>query len=322
MGSSAKSAHAAKVDGPGDARQRELVGVLRFSVGAAVLTIALKTAAWAVTGSVGLLSDAAESVVNLVAAIVALTVVHFASRPPDEDHAYGHDKADYFSAGFEGGLILLAAGTIAVTAVSRLIDPTPVDDVAIGIGVSAVATIVNLLMARRLMRVGKQHESVVLEADGQHLMADVWTSVGVVIGVAAVVLTGWERLDPIIALLVAANIVVTGTRLVKRSANGLMDRALEPDELDRIGRALRELSSEEVQFHALRTRRAGRRAFVSVHVLVPGEWTVQRGHDLAEVVEATLSRELTGFCSVFTHLEPLDDPVSQEDIDLDRARPA
>ncbi len=322
MGAPANIAPGAAVEHPDGQRQRELVAVLRFSVAAAVLTIALKTGAWAVTGSVGLLSDAAESVVNLVAAIVALTVVHFASRPPDEDHAYGHDKADYFSAGFEGGLILLAAGTIAFSAVDRLFNPQAVDDIAVGVTVSAVASVINLLMARRLIRVGAQHGSVVLEADGQHLMTDVWTSAGVIIGVIAVVLTGWNTLDPIIALVVAANIVVTGTRLVKRSANGLMDRALEPDELGRIEGALKQLSSHEVQFHALRTRRAGRRAFVSVHVLVPGDWTVQRGHDFAEVVEATLGRELTGFCSVFTHLEPLDDPRSQDDIDLDRPRPA
>ena len=322
MGTPAKHVADAGAEHPDGTRRRELIAVLRFAVAAAILTIALKTAAWAVTGSVGLLSDAAESVVNLVAAIVALVVVNLASRPPDEDHAYGHDKADYFSAGFEGGLILLAAGSIAITAVARLLDPQPVDDIAVGIAVSVIASVINFVMARRLMRVGRQHESVVLEADGQHLMTDVWTSVGVIIGVVLVVVTGWERLDPIIALLVAANIVVTGARLVRRSANGLMDRALEPEELRKIEAVLAGFSSDEVQFHALRTRRAGRRAFVSVHVLVPGSWSVQRGHDLAELVEGALSGELTGMCTVFTHLEPLDDPVSHEDIDLDRARPA
>jgi cation diffusion facilitator family transporter len=304
----------------GDAKRRgQLIRVLRFSVAAAIVTIALKTGAWAVTGSVGLLSDAAESVVNLVAAIVALGIVHWASRPPDEDHAFGHDKADYFSAGFEGGLIVLAAGTIAVAAVNRLIHPEPVDNIVIGVVVTSIATLINLAMSRWLVRVGKEQESVVLEADGRHLMADVWTSVGVVIGVIAVVITGWERLDPIIALIVAANVLVTGWRLVKRSANGLMDHALDADELHRIDRVLDRFTHEDdVQFHALRTRRSGRRAFVSVHVLVPGKWSVQQGHDLAEAVELELTEELRGLSNIFTHLEPVDDPISHQDVELDR----
>ncbi len=303
-------------------RRRDLIVVLRFSVAAAVATIALKTGAWVVTGSVGLLSDAAESVVNLVAALVALGVVHWASRPPDEDHAFGHDKADYFSAGFEGGLILLAAGSIAIAAIERLLNPHPVEAIVVGLIVTGVATVLNLVMARRLMAVGRRHGSVVVEADGQHLMTDVWTSVGVAIGVTAVVVTGWDWLDPVIALVVAANILRTGWRLVRRSADGLMDRALEPEELARIDRVLAGFSSDEVQFHALRTRRAGRRAFVSLHLLVPGGWSVQRGHDLAELVEAALDDSLEGLTNIFTHLEPLDDPVSQEDIELDRARRA
>ncbi|MBJ7472996.1 MAG: cation transporter, partial [Solirubrobacteraceae bacterium] len=259
-------------------------------------------------------------VVNLVAAIVALGVVHWASRPPDEDHAYGHDKADYFSAGFEGGLILLAAGSIGFAAVERLLNPQPVEAIAVGLAVTGVATVLNLVMARRLIEVGQRHDSVVLEADGKHLMTDVWTSIGVAIGVTAVVVTGLDWLDPVIALLVAVNILVTGTQLVRRSAGGLMDRALEPDELARIEAVLATFSSDEVQFHALRTRRAGRRAFVSVHLLVPGAWTVQRGHDLAEEVEAALDEALSGLSNIFTHLEPLDDPVSLEDIELDRLR--
>jgi cation diffusion facilitator family transporter len=305
-----------------DERRQRLMHVLRLSIGAAILTILLKAGAFLLTGSVGLLSDAAESLVNLVAAVVALAVVQYASRPPDEDHPHGHDKADYFSAGLEGGLILLAAGSIAITAVVRLIDPQPLESIGVGIAVSLVATFLNLFMARLLIRTGEEHQSVVLEADGHHLMTDVFTSIGVIVGVGAVVLTGWERLDPIIALVVAANIVVTGLRLVRRSANGLMDAALEPEELARIERVLDGLTSDEVQFHALRTRRAGRRAFVSVHLLVPGHWTVQRGHDLAEVVEQQL-REVSGDgASVLTHLEPLDDPLSHEDVELDRERRA
>lgn len=299
-------------------RRALLIGVLRWSVLVALTTIALKLAAWAVTGSVGLLSDAAESGVNLVAAIVALVVVGVAARPPDEDHAYGHDKADYFSAGFEGGLILLAAGTIGYAAINRLLDPLPIEDVGVGVVLSLVAAALNFVMARRLMRVGAAEDSLVLTADGKHLMADVWTTGGVVIGIGLVAATGWNVLDPIIALLVAANIVFTGAQLVRRSAGGLMDRALEPGELDRIDRVLTAMTSDEVHFHAVRTRRSGRRAFISTHVLVPGEWSVQRGHDLAELVEARLAAEFDGPATVFTHLEPAEDPVSQADIDLDR----
>lgn len=307
---------------PESDRRRALVRLLYLSIGAALLTILLKAGAFVLTGSVGLLSDAAESLVNLVAAIVALLVVRYASRPPDEDHPHGHDKADYFSAGFEGGLIVLAAGSIAVTAILRLFDPQPIDSVGIGVAVSLVASVVNLFMARALIRAGREHGSVVLEADGEHLRADVITSVGVVLGLGAVVATGWQWLDPVIALVVAVNILVTGAQLLRRSASGLMDAALESQTLAEIEAVLNELRSPQLEFHALRTRRAGRRAFVSVHVLVPGDWSVQRGHDLAEEVEARL-RAVAGYgASVLTHLEPLDDPRSHEDVELDRERPA
>jgi cation diffusion facilitator family transporter len=214
--------------GPMTARPA-LARLLWLSVAAAIATITLKTLAWALTGSVGLLSDAAESVVNLVAALFALVIVHWAARPPDEEHAYGHEKADYLSAGVEGSLILLAALTIAYSAIQRLQDPQPISHVGIGLSVSVVASAINLTVARRLLAAGREHRSLVLEADGRHLMTDVWTSVGVVAGVALVALTGWQRLDPIIALLVAANIIVTGVTLVRRFTGGLMDRALPPD---------------------------------------------------------------------------------------------
>jgi len=293
------------------------VRLLWLSVAAAVATIALKTLAWALTGSVGLLSDAAESVVNLVAAVFALVIVHWAARPADEDHPYGHEKADYLSAGVEGSLILLAAVTIAYSATRRLLDPQPLSDVGLGLLVSVVASAINLAVARRLMAAGREHRSLVLEADGRHLMTDVWTSVGVVAGVALVAITGWERLDPIIALLVAANIVVTGASLVRRFTGGLMDRALPPNERAAIEAVLEGYAGQGVQFHALRTRGAGRRAFVSVHVLVPGEWSVQRGHDLVERVERDLRAALP-HATVFTHLEPLEDPASFADTELDR----
>jgi cation diffusion facilitator family transporter len=283
-----------------------------------VATISLKTVAWLLTGSVGLLSDAAESVVNLVAAIFALIVVRWAARPADEEHAYGHEKADYLSAGVEGALITVAAGTIAVAAVGRLINPQPLQDVGLGVAVSIVASGINFAVARMLITVGRSEHSVVLEADGRHLMTDVWTSVGVVGGVAAVAITGIERLDPIIALFVAANILATAVALGRRFVGGLMDRALSDEERARIDAVLDEFRTTETRFHALRTRRAGRRAFVSFHVLVPGEWSVQRGHDLAEQIEARLRAELA-HATVFTHLEPAEDPRSFDDTGLDRA---
>nr|WP_233243727.1 cation diffusion facilitator family transporter [Paraconexibacter algicola] len=300
-------------------QRHRMIRLVRLSVLAAVATIALKTAAWAVTGSVGLLSDAAESLVNLVAALVALFVVHWSTQPPDEEHAYGHEKAGYLSAGLEGGLILLAAGTIGYGAVDRLIDPQELDSVGIGLAVSAVATVINLVMARALIRTGRAYASITLEADGRHLLTDVWTSVGVAVGIVLVVVTGWERLDPIIALLVAANIVVTGVGLIRRSTSGLMDKALEPDELARVTAVLDRHRCAEVEFHALRTRRSGPRAFVSVHVLVPGSWSVQHGHDVIEGIEADLRAAIPhGLTTIFTHLEPIEDPVSFADRDLDR----
>jgi cation diffusion facilitator family transporter len=288
-----------------------------LSIAAAVATIALKTLAWAVTGSVGLLSDAAESVVNLIAAVMALAVVQFAERPPDEDHAYGHEKANYLAAGIEGALILLAAVSIAYTAVRRLADPEPIEDVGIGATVAVIASAINFVVARILIAAGREHGSLTLEADGRHLMTDVWTSVGVVAGVVAVAVTGWDPLDPLIALAVAANIVATGVRLVRNSASGLMDRALPPADLERVNAILERYSEDGVRFHALRSRRAGRRTFLSVHVLVPGAWSVQRGHDLVERVEADL-RGVFDHATVFTHLEPLEDPASFDDSELDR----
>jgi cation diffusion facilitator family transporter len=296
-----------------------LFRLLWLSVAAAVATISLKTLAWLLTGSVGLLSDAAESVVNLVAAIVALVALRWAAKPADEDHAYGHAKAEYFSAGVEGALIFVAAAAIAVAATARLLDPRAIEQVGVGLAVSAAASAINLAVALVLLRAGRAHRSIALEADGRHLMADVWTSVGVIVGVAAVAATGWERLDPIIALLVAANILVTGSKLVRRSIGGLMDQALSGPELQTIQQVLEPFESEGVRFHALRTRQAGRRAFISTHVLVPRAWTVQRGHDEAERVEAAL-RDRLPYATVFTHLEPLEDPRSYDDTKLDRQR--
>lgn len=288
-----------------------------LAIAAAVLTIGLKLAAWLITGSVGLLADAAESFVNLAAAMVALIVVRWAGQPADEDHAYGHDKADYLSAGAEGTMILVAAGTIAVSAVIRLFNPVELETVGLGLAITAVAAVINLVVARLLLKVGREESSLTVESDGKHLMTDVWTSIGVIGGVAVVAVTGLERLDPIIALIVAVNIVVTGWSLVRRSLSGLLDRALEQDEIDRIEEVLDRYRAQDISFHALRTRRASHRAFVSLHVLVPGDWSVQRGHDTVEQIEHDL-RKLFHTVTVFTHLEPIEDPVSFADTKLDR----
>ena len=288
-----------------------------LSIGAAVLTIALKTTAYWLTGSVGLLSDALESLVNLVAAIIALAMLTIAARPADEMHAYGYSKAEYFSSGLEGALILLAAASIVWTAVPRLLVPLPLEHIGIGLAISVVASAINFGVARVLLNAGKEYRSITLEADAHHLITDVWTSAGVVLGVGAVALTGWLRLDPIIALIVAANILRTGWQLLGRSTRGLLDAALPAGEQKAIKQVLNQYESQGIQFHALRTRQAGTRAFVSLHVLVPRDWTVQRGHDLLEQLERDIRAAVPG-AQLFTHLEPQGDPAAWEDIALDR----
>ena len=287
------------------------------SIAAALISISLKAAAYMLTGSVGLLSDALESMVNLVGALMALAMLTVAARPADEDHAYGHTKAEYFSSGVEGTLILLAAVSIAVTAVPRLINPQPIEQVGLGLAVSVAASLVNLLAAQVLIRASKQYNSITLEANAHHLMTDVWTSAGVLAGVGIVALTGWERLDPIVACLVAANIVWSGVGIVRKSVSGLMDTALPIEDQKKLREVLEPYIQNGVEYHALRSRQSASRKFVSLHVLVPGLWTVQRGHQLLENIEADIRRALPGV-TVFTHLESLDDPVSWEDTSLDR----
>jgi cation diffusion facilitator family transporter len=279
---------------------------------AAAVVIALKLLAWHLTGSIGLLSDAVESVANLVGALVALAMLWLAARPPDDEHAYGHTKAEYFSSGFEGALILVAAFAIVWVAFPRLFDPRPVEQVGLGLVVAAAASVLNVGVAWILFRAGRRYGSITLEAIGHHLMTDVWTSVGVIAGVALVPVTGWDILDPILALGVAAHILLVGGSLVRRSALGLLDTAVSEEDRQRIDRVLARYEERGVQFHAVRTRRAGQRSFISMHVLVPGDWSVQRGHDLAEEIEREIRESLPG-THVFTHLEPVEDPVSFED---------
>jgi cation diffusion facilitator family transporter len=287
-----------------------------LSVAAAVTTITLKSGAWLLTGSVGLLSDALESLVNLVAAVMTLTMLAVAAKPPDEEHAYGYGKAEYFASGVEGAMILLAAVAIGWTAIGRLRAPAPIEQAWLGIAISTAASLVNFWVARVLLKAARQHHSIALEADSRHLMTDVWTSGGVLVGIVAVAVTGWQRLDPIIAMLVAANIVWSGMAIMKRSALGLLDQALPKEEQEALTNAMAPYGPE-VQFHAVRTRQAGARRFVSLHVLVPGNWTVRRGHDLLEDVEHAL-RHAVPNATVFTHLEAIEDPASFADTELDR----
>lgn len=288
-----------------------------LSIAAALATILLKAVAWWLTGSVGLLSDALESLVNLAGALMALAMLSIAARPADDDHAFGHGKAEYFSSGVEGTLILVAALCIGAAALERLAHPRPLERLGVGLGVSVAASAVNLGVALVLLGAGRRHDSITLRANAHHLLTDVWTSAGVLAGVGLVGLTGWQPLDPLVALVVAANIVWTGVRIVRASVLGLMDTALPAPERARIAAVLGRHASDEVRFHALRTRQSGARRFVSFHVLVPAAWSVGRGHELLERLEAELRAELP-LLDVLTHLEPLDDPAALNDTGLDR----
>lgn len=287
-----------------------------LSIAAAILTITLKAAAYFLTGSVGLLSDALESIVNLAGAIMALIMLTIASRPEDDDHHFGHSKAEYFSSGAEGAFIIIAAGGIAYTAIERLINPRPLEQLGIGLVVSAVAGLVNLGAALVINHNGENHNSITLRANAKHLMTDVWTSVGVLGGVGLVAITGWQPLDAFVAIAVAVNIVWSGVGIVKHSISGLMDSVLPDEELALIREKIVEILPEGITYHALMTRQAGARRFVSFHVLVPGEWTVEHGHALLEKLEVELTLLLPNMV-VFTHIEPLDDPASWSDQALD-----
>jgi cation diffusion facilitator family transporter len=290
--------------GPEPERGRpELTRFAWLAIATAVTTITLKSGAYLVTGSIGLLSDAAESVVNLVAAVVALIALKVSVRPADAGHHYGHGKAEYFSAGLEGLMIFVAAGVILFSAVQRLIHPVALESVGIGLAIATVAAAINGAVGLLLIRTGRAHRSVTLTADGKHLMTDVWTSAGVIVAVMLVGLTGWERLDPIVAVLVGLNILVTGSRLVAQSVRSLLDAALPPEDLAELTSVLDRFRSVEIDFHDLRTRESGRQRFVSLHLLVPGDWTVHQGHGLAEDVEAAVRAALPD-TAVATHLEP------------------
>jgi len=300
---------------------RNRLSLTRFawlSIAAAVTTIALKSGAYLLTDSVGLLSDALESLVNLAGAVMALIMLTIAARPPDESHVYGHSKAEYFASVTEGILILGAAIGIISASINRLLQPRAMEQLGLGLGVSIAASAINLIVARVLLREGNARRSITLEADAHHLMTDVWTSAGVIGGVGIAGLTGWSVLDPLVAIVVALNIIWTGVRLVSRSVAGLMDAALPTQEQGLIQDVLEKYRKQGVNFHALRTRQAASRRFVSVHMLVPGDWTVHDAHHVAEDFESDIREALGSVVTVFTHIEPVEDELSMEDMFLDR----
>jgi len=300
------------------ASTRRLERYAWLSVAAALATIAIKTLAWWLTGSVGLLSDALESLINLAAALLALSMLRVAAAPPNSDHPYGFSKAEYFSAGIEGALIVLAAAGILFAAVPRLLAPQPLDAPFLGLTLTVVASGINLAVALILIRAGHANNSITLEADGKHLMTDVWTSAGVISGVALVFATGWLILDPLVALAVAVNIVWAGVGLMRRSVSGLMDAAIPVEDREQVAKIFDEYSRRYgVSFHALRTRRAAARRFIAFHLLVPDEWSVARAHGLCEEIEERL-RELIDGATVDIHVEPISDPASYDDQKLDR----
>lgn len=289
-----------------------------LSIATAILTMGLKVIAYLLTGSVGLLSDAAESLVNLAGAVMALAMLIIAARPADEDHAYGHSKAEYFSSGVEGTLILVAALTIAVTAIQRILQPKELEQVGVGLAVSVAASLLNLAVALVLRRAGRKNDSVTLAANSQHLMTDVWTSGGVIVAIALVGITGFGLLDPIVALVVAANITWTGVSILRGSALGLMDTSLPAPDRDQIRSIIEAHCANGIQYHAFRTRQAGARRFVSFHILVPGAWTVHQGHEFLEQIERDIRDNIPNV-TILTHLESLEDSSSWDDTTLDRS---
>lgn len=290
-----------------------------LSIAAALVTMGLKFGAYQLTSSVGLFADVAESSVNLIAALAAFWALTVAAQPPDRDHSFGHSKAEYFSSGLEGLLILVAAISISMTAIPRLLNPQPISKLELGLGLSVLASVVNGGVAWVLLRAGRRLRSITLRADAQHLLTDVWTSVGVVLGLVIVKVTGWLILDPIMALLVSLHIAWVAIKLLQETTAGFMDSALPETDQALIWATLTAYQTQGIHFHALRTRVAGARNFVSFHVLVPGDWTVQQGHALCEQLEQAIMRALPG-THVMTHLEPVEDPISWADIELDRSQ--
>lgn len=301
-------------------KQESLKKFIYLSIAAAVVTILLKFYAFYLTGSMGFFSDALESFVNLFAAVVALIMLTISAKPADKEHEYGHSKAEYFSSAIEGALIVLAALSILRSAVPRLFEPKPLTNIDIGLVFSLAASLVNLTVSLVLIHNGKKKHSLVLEADGKHLMTDVWTSAGVIVGILVVRFTGIYIFDPIIAIVVAINIIYTGYQLISRSASGLMDASISEEAVKKITAYLDSLKAENIEYHSLMTRQAGQRMFISVHLLVPGWWTVKKGHDYADLIEQSIEDMFEEPVNVSTHIEPIDDPASMNDIGIYRKK--
>lgn len=299
-------------------RQKSLNTFMYLSIATAIITILLKFYAFYVTGSMGLLSDALESFVNLFAAIFGLIMLNISQKPADKGHEFGHSKAEYFSSAIEGALILIAAFTIIWSAIPCLINPCQIQNISFGLLFSLVASLLNLVVGIILIRAGKKGKSILLEADGMHLITDVLTSAGVIIAIIIVKFTGWLIVDPIVAILVALNIIYMGYKLISRSASGLLDAALPEEDLDKITTYLDSLEGQQIEYHSLLTRAAGRRKFITLHVLVPGKWTVKEAHDHADLIEETIVNMFDEPVTVQTHLEPVEDPASMKDIGIDR----
>jgi len=293
-------------------KQELPASILWFSIIASILTISLKSWAYYVTDSVGFLSDAMESVINLIAGVVALLLLTIAYRPPDKDHPFGHDKAEYFSSLIEGTLIVLAAIGIGYTAVDRFFHPKPLESLNFGMALSVFATIINLVTARILLHYGRKHKSITLEADAHHLMTDVWTTVGIILGILLVKFTGWYIIDPIMAIAVALSIIYTGSKLIIRSTQGLMDSSLSEKEIEEIKKVLDRFKEQGVDYHALYTRRASAKNFITFHLLLPGDWTIFKGHEITKLIEIEIDERFPN-SDIFIHLEPLNDPEAFDD---------
>jgi len=298
-------------------KSKSLTGFAWLSIIASIITIVLKSLAYFLTGSVGLLSDAMESVVNLAAAIMALLMLKIAEKPPDKDHVYGHNKAEYFSSIVEGILITIAAISITYAAIQRILHPQNLEKISLGLLITIVASLINLFVGLILIKKGKQFSSITLKADGQHLLTDVWTSVGVILAVFIVSLTDWQILDPVIAIFVAFNIVFTGYSLMKQSVLGFMDTVLSKEDRRVINQILKKYCLKPIKYHSLLTRQSATRKFVSFHILVPDNWSVKKGHNLIEKIETEIRKTLPN-THVLTHLEPVNDKKSWEDIGIDR----
>lgn len=293
--------------------RKSIASIMWISIIASVLTIGLKWFAFSVTGSVGFMSDALESGVNLLAAIVAFYSLTVAARPADIEHPFGHEKAEYFSSLAEGVLIIIAAFGIAYAAINRMYHPQPLESLGFGMLLSVGATLVNLITARILLHYSKKYNSITIEADAHHLMTDVWTTVGIILGIFLVKLTGWQLLDPIMAILVALSIVYTGIKLVFRSMDGLMDSRVSEKDMILIREVLNAYKSDEIDYHALYTRRASAKQFITFHLLFPGEYTVHQAHEVTKKVEADLKLKLP-LADIFIHVEPLNDPDAFDDL--------